>query len=98
MHKVETDVVSKAVASMIRANGSKFFGVTFVKKDGSLRTLNGHIRKVEGQSSFNTVGHLEKYITIVLNQKDDQGREQFRNVNMETIVSLSMGGRKMFFK
>ena len=98
MQKVETNAVSKAVVSMIRANGSKFFGVTFVKKDGTMRTLNGHIRKVEGQSASNTVGHLEKYVTIVLNQKDDQGREQFRNVNIETIVSLSMGGRKMFFK
>lgn len=95
---VKTDAVSKAVASMIKANGSKFFGVTFVKKDGTTRTLNGHVRKVEGKQGHNTTGHFEKYVTIVLNEKDSQGRDQFRNVNMETIISLSMGGRKMFFK
>lgn len=95
---VKTDALSKGVASMIRANGSKFFGVTFVKKDGTLRTLNGHVRKVEGQQGGNTTGHIEKYVTIVLNEKDEKGNPQFRNVNMETIVSLSMGGRKMFFK
>lgn len=95
---VKTDNVSKAVASMIRANGSKFFGVTFVKKDGTTRTLNGHVRKVEGQRGDNTTHHIEKYVTIVLNQKDEKGNPQFRNVNMETVISLSMGGRKMFFK
>jgi hypothetical protein len=94
---VRTDAVSKAIAAMIHANGSKFFGVTFVKKDGTERTLNGHVRKVEGHTGHNNASHFEKYVTIVLNEKDSQGREQFRNVNTETIVSLSIGGRKIKF-
>lgn len=97
MQVVKTDVVSQQIAEMIKANGSKWFGVTFVKKDGTLRTLNGHVRKVEGHGSTNTVGHFQKYVTIVLNTKDDKGREQFRNVNMETIKGLSIGGRKITF-
>ncbi|WVS24589.1 hypothetical protein PSPHG_CDS_0108 [Pseudomonas phage Psxphi15] len=95
---VKTDAVSNAVASMIKANGSKFFGVTFVKKNGELRTLNCHVRKVDGKDGHNTTARFDKYVTVVLNEKDSQGREQFRNVNLETIVSLSMGRRKMFFK
>lgn len=95
---VKTDAVSKAIASMIKANGSKFFGVTFVKKDGTQRTLNGHIRKVEGNDGHNTTGHIEKYLTIVLNEKDENGNAQWRNVNIETIISLSIGGRKLHFK
>lgn len=98
MQTVRTDAVSKAIVQMIKANGSKFFGVTFIKKDGTERTLNGHVRKVEGHEGHNNASHFEKYVTIVLNEKDSQGREQFRNVNTETIVSLSIGGRKISFK
>jgi hypothetical protein len=93
---VKTDVVSKQIAALIHANGSKFFGVTFIKKDGTERTLNGHIRKT-GKGGVNTTAHIEKYVTIVLNKKDDKGREQLRNVNMETIKALSIGGRRIKF-
>jgi hypothetical protein len=98
MKTVNTDVVSKAIGEMIRNNGSKFFGVTFIKKDGTERTLNGHVRKVEGHTGHNNASHFEKYVTIVLNEKDKNGNEQFRNVNTETIVSLSIGGRKISFR
>lgn len=94
---VRTDAVSKAVANLIKSNGSKFFGVTFIKKDGEERKLTGHIRSVEGRTGSNTTGHYEKYVTIVLAQKDKNGKEQFRNVNMETIQSVRMGGREIKF-
>lgn len=94
---VKTDTVSKQIAAMIQANGSKFFGVTFIKKNGEERTLNGHVRKVAGNGGTNTTAHFEKYVTIVLNQKDAQGKEQFRNINTETIKSLSIGGRRISF-
>lgn len=94
--EVKTDVVSKQIAALIYANGSKFFGVTFVKKDGTERTLNGHVRKVQGHEGHNNASHFEKYVTIVLSEKRD-GKEQFRNVNTETIKSLSIGGRKITF-
>lgn len=92
-----TDSVSKSIAAMIHGNGSKFFGVTFVKKDGELRTLNGHVRKVAGHDGHNNASHFEKYVTIVLNTKDKHGKAQFRNVNTETIKALSIGGRKISF-
>jgi len=97
MQVVKTDVVSKQIAALIKANGSKFFGVTFIKKDGTERTLNGHVRCVPGKDGANTTSHFEKYVTIVLNTKDDKGREQFRNVNTETIKALSIGGRRITF-
>lgn len=93
---VRTDAISQQIAAMIRANGSKFFGVTFVKKDGEERTLNGHVRKVSGHDGHNNASHYEKYVTIVLSEKRD-GKEQFRNVNVETIKALSIGGRKIRF-
>jgi hypothetical protein len=97
MTTVKTDIVSKQIAALIQANGSKFFGVTFIKADGTERTLNGHVRKVKGHDGHNTSSRFERYVTIVLNAKDDKGREQFRNVNTETIKSLSIGGRKIKF-
>lgn len=96
MQVVKTDVVSKQIAALIQANGSKFFGVTFVKKDGTERTLNGHVRKVAGKTGTNTTSHYEKYVTIVLGGKHD--KEQFRNVNVETIKALSIGGRRITFQ
>jgi hypothetical protein len=94
---VRTDAVSKAVATLIKSNGSKFFGVTFIKKDGTERKLTGHIRSVDGHKGDNTTKHFEKYVTVVLAQKDANGKEQFRNVNMETIQSVRMGGREIKF-
>jgi hypothetical protein len=35
------------VRAAVRAKGTKFATVTFVKKDGSLRTINGHFRAVK---------------------------------------------------
>lgn len=90
-----TDIVSSNLGAMIKANGSKFFGVTFIKKDGTERTLNGHVRPVKGHDGQNTVAHLDKYVTIVLNEKDENGDEQWRNVNLETITHLHIGGRKL---
>lgn len=95
LQTIKTDVVSKQIAALIHANGSKFFGVTFIKKDGTERTLNGHVRKVAGHDKSNTTAHFEKYVTIVLGGKHD--KEQFRNVNVETIKALSIGGRKINF-
>lgn len=97
MSVVKTDFVSKQVAQLIHANGSRFFGVTFKKKDGTLRTLNGHVRKVQGHGGTNNASHFEKYVTVVLNKKDKDGKVQFRNVNTESVQALSIGGRRITF-
>ena len=94
---VRTDAVSNAIAALIRKNGSKWMGVTFVKKNGEERTLNCHVRTVAGHTGHNNASHVEKYVTVVLSEKDKNGNEQFRNVNMETVKSLSIGGRKITF-
>jgi hypothetical protein len=94
---VRTNEVNRSIAAMIRQNGSKFFNVTFKKKDGTMRTLNCNVRKVPGHGKGNSVSHFEKYVTVVLSQPDDNGKAQFRNVNVESIQSLSIGGRKISF-
>ncbi|MNE01351.1 hypothetical protein D3C80_937880 [compost metagenome] len=97
-HVVNTDAVSRQIARMMRENGQKWLGVTFVKKDGSERTMTCHVRKVEGHQGHNNAEHFEKYVTVVLAEKDDKGNPQFRNVNVETITRLAIGGRVIEFK
>lgn len=87
--------MSNQLKNLIKANGAKFFGVEFVKKDGTMRHLNGHVRAVEGHDNVNPTAHIEKYITIVLAEKDKNGKEQFRNINTETIKFLHIGGKKI---
>lgn len=84
---------TKHLKEFIKANGNKFFTVEFVKKDGSLRTINGHVRAVPGHDGTNPTAHIEKYLTVVLAEKDKHGREQWRNVNLETIKRISIAGK-----
>lgn len=98
MQQVKTDAVSKSIAELIRANGSKFFGVTFIKQDGTERTINGRVIRDKDSTGKSTVAHIEKYVVVTLRGRDEKGRRLRRNVNMETIVGLSINGRKLSFK
>ena len=81
------------IKQFIRSNGSRFLTVTFIKKDGTERTINGHIRHVKGHDGVNPVSHIDKYLTIVLSKPDANGQVQFRNVNCETIKRLACNGK-----
>lgn len=95
---VKTDSVSRSIAAMIRDNGSKFFSVTFVKKDGETRTLTGRVFHDKKHDGHNNAAHYEKYVTIVIRGRDEKGNRRFRNVNTETIKSLHIGGRHINFE
>lgn len=82
---------TQAVRNILERNKGKFFSVTFTKKNGELRTINGQIGKKRGHTGKNTVSHIDKYVTVVENLPD--GKYRFRNVNLETISRLAVGGR-----
>lgn len=82
--------------NLLKENSTKFFSVDFIKADGSERTLSGNIRKVEGHSGKNTTAHLEEYVTIVRNT--DNPRDRFRNVNLDTVQAIRLGGDEYKFK
>lgn len=94
----KASTVANAVKSMLKDNKGKFFTVTFIKADGTERTINGQIRHVKGHDAENTVAHIEKYLTVVLPERDERGNEQFRNVNCETIIQIKMGGAVISFE
>lgn len=98
MTVVKTDAVSRNIAALIRENGSKFFSVTFVKKDGEERTLTGRVFHDKAHSGHNNASDFEKYVTIVIRGRDENGNRRFRNVNMETVKSLHIGGRTISFE
>lgn len=87
----------QALKEVIKANGSRWLTVEFRKKDGSLRKLNGHVRAVPGHDGINPTAHIPKYITLVLSEKDAQGRPQWRNVNLETVERISIAGKTYKF-
>jgi hypothetical protein len=68
------------------------FSVTFTKADGTERTITGNYGHVKGQDGDNTVAHIEKYVTVILPEKDENGKQQRRNVNTETVKSLRING------
>jgi len=81
------------IRKILKENNTKFFSVEFIKKDGTLRKLNGNIRYVPGHNGENTVKHKSEYVTVVLSSKDVKGNNQWRNVNLETVRKLTIGGK-----
>lgn len=79
------------VVSAINATRDKgtIFSVVFTKKDGTERKLVGRLGvKCHRVGGENTVSHIPKYITVFDTQK-----EQYRNVNTETIKGAKIGGK-----
>jgi len=81
------------VKNLIKSNGNKLFSVTFVKKDGSERTLTGRLGVSHGRvKGLPTTAAIEKYIVVY-----DVVKREYRNVNIETVKTVSMAGMKVSF-
>lgn len=70
----------------------KVFGVLFVKKDSTKRTMACRFgvtayHRTEGTPS--TTAHIPKYITVF-----DMHKNSYRNVNLDTLVHIVAGGVK----
>lgn len=83
---IRTTTAARAAKALLKANQGRFFTVTFVKKNGEVRTINGHCGHKPGHDGHNNVSHLEKYLTIWT----PQGLP--KNINMETLLEVTMGG------
>ena len=76
-------VVEKALSS------GKIATITFIKKDGSERTINCKKFVRKGISDPNnpkvsTVSHIDKYMPVFDLQKNG-----YRNVNLETVLAVN---------
>ena len=83
MSKVKTTKISKTKAlELIKENDSKMFTATFIKKDNSTRVINGMVDKPIKSTNLG-------YISM-----KEMRTSEYRNVNLQTLTNLSIGGTK----
>jgi hypothetical protein len=79
----------KKLEEIIEKSNGKILSVTFIKKDGTKRTLVGRLGvKAHLKGGKSTVDH-DKYINIY-----DMQSEGYRNINRETILSVRAEGNE----
>lgn len=77
---------SKIFANMIDNSNGKMVTVTFIKQDGSLRTINGRIgvhKHIKGSSNKKNT----QYITFY-----DVKNKGYRSINRDTITGIRCQG------
>ena len=90
-------ITEKQAKEMIYATGGKIFGVTFVKKDKSLREMQCrlHVKKHlvhKDDPRPSTTAHIDKYITVF--EMCGEDAPKYRNINLETMINLNINGQK----
>ncbi len=75
----------KTALNMMQKSGGKFITVEFVKDDKTVRTLNGQYIKDQKMSPLG-------YVLMKESGKMKKGENPIRNVNLQTLKSLRMGG------
>jgi len=82
--------VSKVKVEGLLRQQSKgqFFGLRFIKKDGSLRVMNARLGIKPVRNGRKTVGTVDQPYLVVFST-NDQG---YRAVNLETLLTITMGG------
>lgn len=86
-----------SLRNIIASHAGQFFSVTFIKKDGTERSLVGQFGYRKGHDGDNPVQHKPQYLTVTENRIDPRtGERAFRNINLDTIKSLAIGGMKIY--
>ena len=81
--------LNNIIKYLLIGNEGKFFTVTFRKKDGSLRTLNGRLGVHFGkQLGKPTTAGIPKYIVVY-----DVQKRAYRNINTDTVLEVKMKGK-----
>ncbi len=78
-------VSKKDMVKVLRENVGKFFGITFIKKDGTQRTLNAHM---SNKSFINDLG----YLNVITNKKE------YKQVDPKNILEVTINGNKYVTK
>ena len=88
MKNIEERIIptsKKDMVRLLRANVGKFFGITFIKKDGTQRTLNAHMK---GKDYMDDLGYLK----VVTN------KNQYKLVDPRKILEITINGNKYVAK
>lgn len=73
--------------SAIKAVKNLFFSITFVKKDGSIRTLNGQFRKYQPVENAKHSHQIADNFIFVW----DLVNKGWRQVNLDTLINFKCG-------
>jgi hypothetical protein len=101
--KIDAIISKTQAADKIATSKGKYFGVTFEKKDGTLRHMVGRIGVRKGTTGQGlkfdpAVRGLRVVNETVIERGEDRlcrtTANQFRMVNVETLRSLRLGGKK----
>ena len=85
------------IREIIASRPGQFFQVEFIKKDGTVRALNGQFGHRKGHDGQNTVQHKAEYMTVTENRIDPKtGERAFRNINLGTVTRLAIGGLRIY--
>lgn len=90
---------STFLANLVKQSAGKIVTVTFIKKDGSTRVLNGRLGvksylKTDGGRANRSIVDLatnKEYLTIF-----DMQKRGYRSIHPDRILSVSMNGVKMY--
>ena len=74
---------SEALATKILNSSGKFFTVLFVKKDGTLRELNGRLGVIKHLKGGTSTLNPDKFITVY-----DLKSEGYRAIDKTTILEV----------
>lgn len=79
--------MNHVIKAMLDASMGQFVSVEFVKADGTPRKVVGKLAPVSP-----SMKDRDQYVNIMLSEKDDKGRVQYRNVNTNTVRRVCMAG------
>lgn len=75
------------ISEFIAASAGKFVSVTFVKKDGTIRKLNGRTGVTKHLKGGVSTVDLNRYFVVY-----DTNAQGYRCVNKNTILGITCGG------
>lgn len=78
---------SRILSSLIEGSNGRFVTVTFQKKDGSIRVINGRLGVTKGLKGGKSSVNPDQYITIY-----DMQAQGYRNINRDTILQVQTDG------
>jgi hypothetical protein len=86
-----TTISKEQAKNLIERNNCEIFKVTFTKKDGSIRDMVCR-RNVTAHLKGGVLKYDPKALGYVV--VFDMAKEDYRMINLNTLISVSMGGQK----
>lgn len=83
----------KTLEQIRKTVGNKFFSITFIKKNGDVRRLNGRLGVTKGVNGIGKKYNPSDFNYLTVYDVKNKG---FRTVNVNTVHSLRYKGRELW--